>query len=69
MTHYSSRLTKDLLVLSRTLDALWSIASKKKNRKFDATHIQILRLECTKFGFRWCRADPAGGACSTPPDP
>ena len=55
---------------SRTLDTLWSIDSqKKKQSKFDSTRCQILRLECTKFDFRWGSApDPTGGAYSAPPD-
>ena len=33
------------------------------------TRCQILRLKCTKFDFGWGSApDPAGGACSAPPD-
>jgi len=35
-----------------------------------ATRGQILRLKCTKFDFGWGSVpDPAGGACSAPPDP
>jgi len=37
--------------------------------KFDATRYQILRLNCTKFDFRWgSDPDPAGVAYSAPPD-
>ena len=39
----------------------------RKISKFDATRCQILRLDCTKFDFRWGSAtDPAGEACSSP---
>jgi len=32
--------------------------------------MSVLRLQCTKFDFRWDFApDPAGGAYSTSPDP
>jgi len=42
---------------------------RKKQSKFDSTRCQILRLECTKFDFRWGSApDPTGGAYSAPPD-
>ena len=42
----------------------------RKIIKFVATRCQILRLKCTKFNFGWGYApDPAGGACSAPPDP
>jgi len=38
--------------------------------KFVATRCQILRLTCTKSFVGWGSApDPAGGACSPPPDP
>ena len=34
-----------------------------------ATRCHILRLKCTKFGFRWASApDPAGGVYSAPPE-
>jgi len=34
-----------------------------------ATSCRILRLKCTQFNFGWGSAsDPAGGACSAPPD-
>ena len=37
----------------------------RKISKTGATGCQILRLECTKFRFRWGSApDPAGGAYS-----
>jgi len=29
----------------------------------------MLKLKCTKFGFRWGSAPPHWGAYSTPPDP
>jgi len=42
---------------------------RKKQSKFDSTRCLILRLECTKFDFRWGSApDPTGGAYSAPPD-
>jgi len=42
----------------------------RKIIKIVATGCQILRLKCTKFDFGWGSApDPAGGACSAPPDP
>ena len=42
----------------------------RKIIKIVATRCQILRLKCTKFDFGWgSAADPARGACSTPPDP
>ena len=42
----------------------------KKISKIGATRCQILRLKCTKIDFGSGSApDPAGGACSAPPDP
>ena len=41
----------------------------RKISKIGATRCQILRLQCTKFDFRWGSApDPAGGAYSIPPE-
>ena len=42
----------------------------RKIIKIVATRCQILTLKCTKIDFGWGSApDPAGGACSAPPDP
>jgi len=36
----------------------------------NATRCQIFRLKCIRFDFRrGSTPDPAGGACSAPPDP
>jgi len=45
----------------RTLDTLWSVASRKKISKFDATRYQILWLKCTKFDFSRVSAGFQGG--------
>ena len=38
--------------------------------KIDATRCQIFRPKCTIIVFGWgSDPDPAGGACSAPPDP
>jgi len=42
----------------------------RKISKIGANRCHILRLKCTKFGFRWGSApDPAGGAYSVHPHP
>jgi len=41
----------------------------RKISKIGATRCQILRLKCTKFDFRCCAPDPAGGAYNAPPNP
>jgi len=50
-------------------DSIWHPLMWKIN-KIVATRCHMLRLKCIKFDFGWGSApDPAGWACSTPPDP